>query len=188
MTKAQQPTTEPARLLNELDTPAHLAQSRSSALGPGAGSGTGRLGSAPINVQVLQHIANCDGAVAKFINDARAAADSKPVPLPAGRSAVYREAARAAAVLGADWEQHLEAMTWRATVESELLLGDATRIRQQPCPDCSTVGLVWVRAIRRISCVNRHCAATTPDGSHRIWTVAQLSVVRVGLQPLKATG
>ncbi|MFD4397259.1 hypothetical protein [Kitasatospora sp. NPDC058478] len=168
---------DPARLLNELDSPEWLARTQPSRAGTRTGSGR-PAGAAPVNVELLQHIADSDSAVSDFIAQARAAAQAEPQPAPADRSEAYREAGRRAAELGGDWQAYLDAMAWRSAVESALHMGDTSVVRAQPCPQCGTVGLVWVRALRKVSCVNRHCAVTAEGGAPRTWTLAQLAVAR----------
>ncbi|MFJ2780227.1 hypothetical protein [Kitasatospora sp. NPDC087315] len=174
----------PAKLLDELDSPEWLERSQGPRSGSG-GAGTGG-GSAPVNVRLLQHIANCDNAVSGFIARAREAAGDESAPMPADRSSAYQEAMRRAAELGVDWQTYMAAMAWRNSVESELYMGNTMVVRREPCPECRTVGLVWVSSISRASCINRHCAAGTEDGAPRSWTVAQLAVARERRVPLKA--
>ncbi|MFI8085971.1 hypothetical protein ACIF6L_34915 [Kitasatospora sp. NPDC086009] len=140
-----------------------------------------------MNVNLLQHISRCDNAVTDFITRAREAAGSEPAPLPADRAGAYREAMQRATDLGLDWQTYLDAMAWQAAAESALHMGETFVVRSQTCPECRTVGLVWVRALGKVACINRHCAARSADGTHRSWTMAQLAVARQGRQqPLKA--
>ncbi|MER7707185.1 hypothetical protein ABTX81_30330 [Kitasatospora sp. NPDC097605] len=186
MTTPQRPTgSTPAMLLDELASPQGLSPTTTAGIPGGTGSTGTRYDRSPINVQVLQHVTKADQDVAEFIERARRATGAADAPLPADRTAVYRAAAAAAAEVGGDWPRYLAAMEWRTKVESELLLGDAGSIRREPCPECRTYGLIWVRAMHRVSCLNRHCAATTETGERRTFTVQQLANARTSARRLR---
>ncbi|MFH8295093.1 hypothetical protein [Streptomyces sp. NPDC018059] len=171
---------EPARLLDQLDTDDFKRAGSTNRRHDGR-SATRVHGAPPVNQTVLAHLADCDGEVAQFIEQARqgAAPADNDGPLP-GRASAYDRARYQAEQLGGDSREYLDAMEWRHSVTSALLMGDVDVIRTERCPACRTFGLVWVSEVRRASCVNLYCAV---DGRPRAWTIAQLAVERSARRP-----
>ncbi|MFJ4965993.1 hypothetical protein ACIP6P_26710 [Streptomyces sp. NPDC088729] len=170
----------PAKLLDQLDTDDFKRAGSTNRRHDGR-SATRVHGAPPVNQTVLAHLAVCDGEVAQFIERARqgAAPADGDGPLP-GRAGAYDRARYQAQQLGGDSQQYLEAMEWRHSMTSALLMGDVDAIRTVRCPACETFGLVWVSETRHASCVNRYCAV---GGRPRAWTVAQLAVERSARLP-----
>ncbi|MDJ0466110.1 hypothetical protein [Streptomyces sp. H27-C3] len=171
----------PANLLDQLDTDDFKRAGSTSPRHDGR-SATRVHGAPPVNQTVLAHLAECDGEVAQFIERARKGEGPAPEgdgSLP-GRAGAYDRARYQAEQLGGDSQQYLEAMEWRHSVTSALLMGDGDVIRTERCPACRTFGLVWVSETRHASCVNLHCAE---DGLPRAWTIAQLAVERSARLP-----
>ncbi|MFF2571149.1 hypothetical protein [Streptomyces sp. NPDC058084] len=167
----------PADLLDELDSP-DWKRAGSTASGPRIGRSATRVHSpAPANTTVLDHLAACDGEVARFIAKARSAPAPGTEPGQPGRAAAYERARVQADDLGMDWPAYVAAMEWRHAASSALLMGDTDVIRREPCPACRTWGLIWVATHKAAMCVNRYCAKR---GQPTMWTLAQLAAERAG--------
>lgn len=167
---------EPADLLDELDSPDWKRAGSTGGPGERLGRSATRVhSSAPANTTVLDHIADCDNEIARFIADARSAPAPEPEAELPGRAGVYERARVQAEHLGVDWTAYLAAMEWRHAASSALLMGDTDVIRPEPCPACGTWGLVWADTHKAAMCVNRYCA---DRGAPRMWTLAQLAVER----------
>jgi hypothetical protein len=174
---------EPADLLDELDS-AEWKRAGSTTAAPSLGRSATRVHSpAPANTTVLDHLAACDGEIADFIAAARRAPAAPTEPGQPGRAAAYERARVQAESLGMDWKAYLEAMEWRHTVSSALLMGDTDVIRPEPCPACGTFGLIWAAAHNAAKCVNRYCAERCRP---RLWTLAQLAAERAGRRQQRA--
>lgn len=137
--------------------------------GPGARGPAPVHPSAPLNLDVIDHIG---ASVAEMVQHTRAdAPDAGPVPADVSR--VYEWARASTPELEPERLAVREAMIYRQGLEHAIAMGIKSVVQPHTCPACGCYGLLWQYTQAAAVCANRRC--TDKNGMAHTWSLTQLA-------------
>jgi hypothetical protein len=125
---------------------------------------------APLNLNIVDHMANCVDEVVQFVR-AEAAGDIRP--LPDRPRDFYTWCEEKTEDAPPEVQQRRDIVIYRQSLEHAIAVGNYEVICAHPCPRCTTWGLQWQPYTQRARCLNMDCRGR--DGQPSAWTLVRLA-------------
>lgn len=125
--------------------------------------------SAPLNLDMLDHLDRCRDEVIQHARAGGATLRS----LPTRVREVYDWWEEQTKDAAPQVQLQRDIVIYRQSLENAIRLGDEKVVRPHPCPGCGTYGLEWQPRPAKAICVNRRCR--DKNGMAHQWSLARLA-------------